>query len=190
MADSGDREFIKICLTILTKYVCLEKKHLVEKTSLSCFTVSRRTNDPSDSIEETLTEGLKSCAAFSLALDESTDISDTALLVTFIRAVTVGFDVVEEFLDMASLSITTKGQDICEHMIRVVEKYELNPADVCDVTTDGAPSMTGMTNRFTPKKLDAIGAQDVVVGHCTIHQENLCIKVLEFAEVMKMLSSV
>ena len=59
----------------------------------------------------------------SLALDESTDISDTALLVIFIRAVTVGFDDVEEFLEMASLFSTNTGQDICEHVIRVVEKF-------------------------------------------------------------------
>ena len=30
-----------------------------------------------------------------------------------------------------------------------------------------------------------VGAQDVVVSHCIIHQENLCTKVLAFAEGMK-----
>jgi len=52
------------------------EKHLVEHASLARFTVSRRTNDLSDNIKET--ERLKSCEAFTLALDESTDISDTA----------------------------------------------------------------------------------------------------------------
>ena len=64
-----------------------------------------------------------------MALDESTDISDTALLVIFIRAVTVGFDDVEEFLYMARPSSTTTGQDICEQVIRIVEYLELNPAN-------------------------------------------------------------
>ena len=81
----------------------------MQQTSFSRFTVSRRTNDISDNIKETLKERLKSYAAFSLALDESTDINDTAQLFIFIRAVTVGIDVVEEFLDMASLSSTTTG---------------------------------------------------------------------------------
>ena len=81
----------------------------MEQASLSRFTVSRRTSDISDNIKETLKERLKSYAAFSLALDESTDINDTAQLVIFIRTVTVGIDVVEEFLDMASLSSTTTG---------------------------------------------------------------------------------
>ena len=130
-------------------------------------------------------EKLKSCEAFSLALDESTDISDTAQLVIFIRAVTAAFDIVEEFLDMASLSSTTTGQDICEHVLRVVERFELNPAKLCGVTTDGTPSMTGRINGFTKTFLNAVGAQDVVVSHCIIHQENLCTNVLDFPEVIR-----
>ena len=47
---------------------------------------------------------------------------------------------------MASLSSTTTGQNICEHVIRVVGKFELNPAKLCGLTTDGAPSMTGRAN--------------------------------------------
>ena len=91
-----DGEFIKNCLTISAEYACPEKKHLVEQTSLSHFTVSHRTNDLSDNIQETLKERLESFEAFSLALDESTDISDTAKLINFIRAVTADFDIVKE----------------------------------------------------------------------------------------------
>ena len=39
-------------------------------------------------------------------------------------------------------------------MIRVVEKFELNPAKLCGLATDGAPSMTGRTNRLTKKNLE------------------------------------
>ena len=131
--------------------------------------VSRRTNDLSDNVKETLKERLKSCEAFSLALDESTDISGTAQLVIFIRAVTAGFDVVEEFLDMASLSSTTKGQDICEQALKIVEKFELNTAKLCGVTTDRAPSMAGRTNGFTKKFLNAVGAKDAALSHCIIY---------------------
>ena len=95
-----------------------------------------------------------------------------------------GFDVGES-LDMASLSSTTTGEDICEHVIRVVEKFELNQTKLCHPTTDGAPSMTGRTIGLTKKFLDAVGAQDVVVSHCIIHQENLCTRALAFAEAMK-----
>ena len=43
--------------------------------------------------------------------------------------------------------------------------------------------MTGRTNGFTNEFLDAVGAQDVIVSHCIINQENLCTKVLAFAVV-------
>ena len=66
-----------------------------------------------------------------------------------------------------------------------MEKFELNPAELCSLTTDGAPSMTGRTNGFTKKILDAVGAQDVVVNICIIHQENVCTTVVAFAEVVK-----
>ena len=49
----------------------------MEQTNLSRFTVSRRTNDLSDYVNEILNDRLKLCAAISLALDEGTGISDT-----------------------------------------------------------------------------------------------------------------
>ena len=94
------------------------KKHLVEQTSLFRFTVPRRTNDLSDDIKQTSKEKLKSCEAFSLALDERTGVSDTAQLDIFNRAVTAGFNIVEEFSDMGSLSSTTTEQDICKQALK------------------------------------------------------------------------
>ena len=86
---------------------------------------------------------------------------------------------------MASLSSTTTGQDICEQALKVVEKFELNTAKLCGVTTDGDPSMTGRTNGFTKNFLNAVEALNVVLSHCIIHQKNLCTKVLSFAEIIK-----
>ena len=66
-----------------------------------------------------------------------------------------------------------------------MKKFELNPAKLCGVTTDGVPSMTGRIIGFTIKFLTAVGAQNIVVSHCIIHQENLCTKVLDFVEIMR-----
>ena len=100
----GDGELEQNCLTIFIECACPEKKQMVEQTSLSRLAVSRRTNDLSDKVKETFRERLKCCAAFSVALDDSTDVSDTALLVVFIKVVTVGFDAAEELLDMPAFS--------------------------------------------------------------------------------------
>ena len=60
-----------VLLTIFTEFACPEKKQLAEQTDLSRFNLSRRTYHLSDNIKKTLTDRLKSCAAFSLAMDNS-----------------------------------------------------------------------------------------------------------------------
>ena len=55
----------------------------------------------------------------------------------FIRGVTDDFEVIEEFLDMAGMSSTTTGQDSSE-VIKLIEKFELDPQKLRGLTTDGA----------------------------------------------------
>ena len=123
-----------------------------------------------------------------MALDESTDIADTAQLAVFIRGVTDDFEVIEEFLDMAGMSSTTTGQDISSEVIKLIEKFELDPQKLRGLTTDGARNMTGIHIGFSNKLLGSLVLKDagVIVYHCIIHQENLCTHVLDFADVMKM----
>ena len=52
---------------------------------------------------------------------------------------------------MASLSYTTTGQDIGEHVIRVAEQFELNPAKLCGLSTHG--DILDRTNVFSTKKI-------------------------------------
>ena len=105
--------------------------------------MSRRIDQLAENIPETLKERINKCASYSLALDEATDISDTAQLDVFVRGVTDTFEVTEEFLDLASMPSTTTGQDISEQVLKLVRKYQLDPAKLCGLTTDGAPPMTG-----------------------------------------------
>ena len=72
----------------------------MERISLSHFTVVHRIDDRSKTIEVSLKERISkySYFSFSIALDESTDLSNTARLVVFIRGVTENFEVIDEFL--------------------------------------------------------------------------------------------
>ena len=54
---------------------------------------------------------------------------------------------------MVIYSSTTTGQYICGHVIRVMEKFELNPDKLFSHTTDGATSIPGMSIGFMNKKL-------------------------------------
>ena len=138
----SDGEFIKTCLEIFIENVS-SKKNLVEQISLSRFTVARRMDDLSESIEVSLKDRISKCSAFSIALDESTDLRDTAPLVVFIRGVTDNFEAIKEFLDMASMQSTITGQNICEEVTKLMNKFEIDSSKLVDITTDGAPSMVG-----------------------------------------------
>ena len=90
-------------------------------------------------------------------------------LVVFIRGVTDNFEVIEEFLDMASMKATTTGQNICEEVIKMMKKFEIDTSKLVGITTDGAPSMVGKNNGFAKRFLDFIQGEDVLVNHCIIH---------------------
>ena len=47
---------------------------------------------------------------FSLALNESTDIDDTAQLLIFVRGISENFEFTEELLSMESMKDTTTGK--------------------------------------------------------------------------------
>ena len=83
--------------------------NLVKETCLSHQTIGRRIDDLGDNIEGTLKDKLSACVLYSLALDESTDQSDTAQLVIFIRGIDENFNIIEEMLDLCHIKGTTTG---------------------------------------------------------------------------------
>ena len=110
--------------------------------------------------------------------------SDPAQLVVFIRGMRDNFEVIEEFLNMASMK-STAGQNICEEVIKLMKKLEIDSSELFGITTDGAPSMVGKNNGFVKRFWDVIQSEDVLQSHYIIHQEILCSKVLDFGEVLK-----
>ena len=123
----SDGEFIKHCLFIFSELACPEKKYLIEQTSLSRYTVARRIDTMASHLEDCLVENINKFSHFSSALDESTDINDTAQLAVYIRGVTNKFEVKEEFLDLCSMKSRTTGEEITKEVLKVSEKFRLDP---------------------------------------------------------------
>lgn len=114
------------------------------------------------------------CVTFNLALDKSTDVSDTAQLVVFIRGVMDNFEIIKEFLVVASMSLTTTCQNISNEMIRLMEVS----AEFFKIVWihNWWGSINDWQNEwFTKRFLDALASHDVV-NHCIINQVNLCVK--------------
>lgn len=95
---------------------------------------------------------------YSLVLDESTDIRDTAQLEIFIRGINQEYEVVEELLDLYPMKGTTKGLDVYNALRKSMASFGLENFAKCF----GAPSMTGRTNGLVAlKKQEA--EHDIVV---------------------------
>ena len=76
-----------------------EKRFAFANISLSKNTVADGVTELSGEMGSKINDKIKSFIAFSVAIDESTDITDIAQLAIFIRGVDETLTITEEFLD-------------------------------------------------------------------------------------------
>ncbi|XP_067942792.1 general transcription factor II-I repeat domain-containing protein 2A-like [Watersipora subatra] len=109
-------------------------------------------------------------------------ISGTAQLAVFIRAVDKDFNVTEELLDLNPLKGTTRGVDIFEGVQASLQKTGIEDFSKCvSLCTDGAPSMIGCHNGLITKVREL--QPNFIAVHCIIHQENLSAKIINMDHV-------
>ncbi|XP_023221595.1 general transcription factor II-I repeat domain-containing protein 2A-like isoform X1 [Centruroides sculpturatus] len=151
------------------------------------MTIQQRISQIASDISGQLNILVANCAYFSLAVDESTDISSTAQVIVFIRSVSLDFIVNEEFLGMASLSGHTTGADLFTSLLSVCNKSALDFDKLSSIATDGAPSMVGCENGMVTLLKNHLGdrQKELVQYHCIIHQQQLCAKKLGFERLLK-----
>jgi len=80
---------------------------------------------------------------FSLTCDKSTDASDTAQLLIFLRGVDNDMNVTEELLDLQSLKSQTRGIYLFSAESTAVNEMKLSWNKMTGLIADGGPSMTG-----------------------------------------------
>lgn len=185
-----DGEFHKNLMQSTIEILCenwdeKQRAQLLEKVKMlpaSHQTISRRINDIASEIEANLKCDLDQCKSFSLALDETTDIKDMSQLLFWIRYAVAG-GTEETILALVPLEERTRGVDVFNAFLKVVERFSLDLRKLESVCTDGAPPMLGKDIGFVAllKKYVAehFDHQFLISYHCIIHQENLCAKALE-----------
>uniref|UniRef100_A0A8C3SKW3 SPIN-DOC-like zinc-finger domain-containing protein n=1 Tax=Chelydra serpentina TaxID=8475 RepID=A0A8C3SKW3_CHESE len=183
-------EFLKKCMLIAASELCPEKRGIFENVSLSRMTVQRRIADISTNLGDQLKQRVSEFCFYSLAMDESTDLTDTAQLLIFIRGIDKNFEITEELAGMCSMTGRTTGKEISSEVIKCMnDKSGLDFTNLVAIRTDGAPAMCG-------KKVGAVTFLEEFIGrqitkyHCIIHQQVLCSKVLKFEHVMSVVVSI
>uniref|UniRef100_A0AAG5D2H1 SPIN-DOC-like zinc-finger domain-containing protein n=1 Tax=Anopheles atroparvus TaxID=41427 RepID=A0AAG5D2H1_ANOAO len=187
-----DSELIKSCLVMAAEELCPEKKKLFETIPLSARTTVRRIEEISNDIEVQLKQKVSKFQWFSLTIDESTDVTDTAQLLIFIRGVNSEFEITEELLSMRSLHDRTTGEDIFKEVEISMKNFNLHWDKLKSVTTDGAKNMCGtgkglIGNIFNVCK--ELNCPNPIAIHCIIHQQVLCAKNTNVVSVVEVVSS-
>ncbi|GFR25913.1 general transcription factor II-I repeat domain-containing protein 2 [Trichonephila clavata] len=178
-----DGEMIKECIIAVAEEMCPEKVNLLKTVSMSANTVARRVENIAENISSQLFDKNGHVEWFSLALDESTDVSDTAQVLVYIRGVDKSYEVHEELLDMYSIHGTTTGRDIFKGVKMAINQKNLRLKNLKCITTDGGKNMSGKDKgvvALVSKAVENDGGSKPLVLHSIIHQQSL-----DMSEVLK-----
>ena len=175
------RNLLKLC-----SKTCPEKLKILNNISLSRQTITRRTCDIADDLSLSLTEKIKAFQYYSIAIDESTDISKTAQLAIFIRGIDNDFLVTEELLDIYPMQGRTTGEDIFLALKKVFKKFNLTYNRLISITSDGGSSMIGKKKGVVSRLENEMAENNLSLMklHCIIHQQNLTAKTMDVENVI------
>ena len=132
-------EFVKTCMLKAAEIVCPEKHQAFVNISLTRNAVADRISDLAEDLDNQLKRKVKSFIAFSVAIDESTDITDVAQLAIFICGVDDTLKVTEEFVELLPMLDTTTAADIFTTLVGALDRVGVDWSRAVSLATDGAP---------------------------------------------------
>nr|XP_031539867.1 zinc finger MYM-type protein 6 isoform X2 [Vicugna pacos] len=141
--------------------------------ALSNNTIGHRIDELSADIEDQLIQKVRESKWFALQIDESSEISNTTLLLCYIRFIDYGCsDIKEELLCCIEMPSQMTDFDVFEVINKYIDSKSLNWKHCVGLCTDGAASMTGRCSGLQAK-IQEVAMNTVAFTHCFIHREHL-----------------
>jgi len=140
--------------------------------SLSNDTVKKRIDDLSANIKEQLLERIRMSPYFALQLNESTDITNKATLLCYVRYEHKR-NIFEDLL-FISLLIHTTAEEIFNILNEFITSHEIDWLKCVEIATDGARAMSGRFTGLVARIKEIIPS--VTWYYCCIHREALVTK--------------
>ncbi|KFD46752.1 hypothetical protein M513_12379 [Trichuris suis] len=188
----SEGDFVKQCLLKTAQILCPEKTDLFRDISLSRNTTAERIDEMAGDLKQQLKATSSRFEHFSIAIDETVDITGIAQLAVFIRACDKEFNIYEELIELIPMHDTTTSQDIFDKVEQVLQGYGLDFSKLACLATDGAANMIGRHNgvaaMLRTKIENSHPDSSFAHFHCIIHQQNLCSKILKLDHVLSLVT--
>ena len=186
----SDGEHVKQCLIDIVNCNHSGKEADYSSIALSRVTMQRRQDDIAHQLKLSLQAKInKRESLFSLAVDKSTDINDSAQLLIFVRCLSSSFELCEDFLSMETLATRTRGEDIFIAVKNACIRSGLDLKYRWGICTDGAPAITSNQQGFVTRFSDYVSVEydnkELTNLYCIIHQEALCSKSIALNTILK-----
>ncbi|XP_067119559.1 SCAN domain-containing protein 3-like [Centruroides vittatus] len=166
---------LPVCKEIVKIMISQEAAKEIEKIPASADTISRRINDISSDIQSTLIEKLRLSGVFALQVDEATDISGHAHLISNVRY-TDEYEIKEDFLFCLPLPGYTTAEEIFKVTDQYFSEYNLEWHNCISICMDGTAVMTGKIGGFITRASEK--NPNIKNVHCFLHREALMAKSL------------
>ena len=137
---------------------------------MSNDTITRRIIEVSDDIEQQLLERIKSSPYSAILMDESTDVSNAALLLVFVKYCADG-NIHDDLLCCKELPTRTTANEVMHCLDEHFTNKSIDWKNCVGVCTDGAATMTGV-HRGVVKQIQE-KATHAKWTHCFLHRQNL-----------------
>ena len=158
----------------------------LQYVSLTRTAVQRRADDIAENVTNQLHQKAKKFSFCSVdnAVDESSDSTDTAQRLVFVRGIDDKLNAFEEHAGLQSMESQTVEKDVGSEIVDcVITKLNIDFKKLVGLCTDGAPAVCGKRSGSTALLQEHV-ERNVITHHCIIHQRVLGGKVLDFDLVM------